>query len=89
MKAPGKPGPHRADMNDDKKPDSVKGSIKRLFAYISHEKAALFIVIICVILSSATALIGSYLLRPIVNTLSEDFKNIMILSNSEQYKEAF
>lgn len=89
MKAPGKPGPHRAGMNDDKKPDSVKGSIKRLFAYISHEKTALFIVVICVILSSATALIGSYLLRPIVNTLSEDFKNIMILSNSEQYKEAF
>lgn len=89
MKAPGKPGPQRAGMNDDRKPDSVKGSIKRLFAYISHEKAALFIVVICVILSSATALIGSYLLRPIVNTLSEDFKNIMILSNSEQYKEAF
>lgn len=89
MKAPGKPGPQRAGMNDDRKPDSVKGSIKRLFAYISHEKATLFIVVICVILSSATALIGSYLLRPIVNTLSEDFKNIMILSNSEQYKEAF
>lgn len=89
MKAPGKPDPQRAGMNDDRKPDSVKGSIKRLFAYISHEKAALFIVVICVILSSATALIGSYLLRPIVNTLSEDFKNIMILSNSEQYKEAF
>ena len=85
MKAPGKPGPQRAGMNDDRKPDSIK----RLFAYISHEKAALFIVVICVILSSATALIGSYLLRPIVNTLSEDFKNIMILSNSEQYKEAF
>lgn len=89
MKAPGKQGPQRAGMNDDRKPDSVKGSIKRLFAYISHEKAALFIVVLCVILSSATALIGSYLLRPIVNTLSEDFKNIMILSNSEQYKEAF
>ena len=89
MKAPGKQGPQRAGMNDDRKPDSVKGSIKRLFAYISHEKAALFIVVICVILSSATALIGSFLLRPIVNTLSEDFKNIMILSNSEQYKEAF
>lgn len=89
MKAPGKPGPRKSGMSDDRKPDSVKGSIKRLFAYISHEKAALFIVIICVILSSATALIGSYLLRPIVNTLAEDFKNIMILSNSEQYKEAF
>lgn len=89
MKVPGKPGPQRAGMNDDRKPDSVKGSIKRLFAYISHEKAALLIVIICVILSSATALVGSYLLRPIVNTLAEDFKNIMILSNTEQYKEAF
>lgn len=89
MKVPGKPGQQRAGMNDDRKPDSVKGSIKRLFAYISHEKAALLIVIICVILSSATALVGSYLLRPIVNTLAEDFKNIMILSNTEQYKEAF
>lgn len=89
MKVPGKSGPQRAGMNDDRKPDSVKGSIKRLFAYISHEKAALLIVIICVILSSATALVGSYLLRPIVNTLAEDFKNIMILSNTEQYKEAF
>ncbi len=89
MKAPGKPGPQRAGINDDKKPDSIKSSIKRLFAYISHEKAALLIVILCVILSSATALIGSYLLRPIVNTLAEDFNTIMMLSNSEQYKEAF
>lgn len=89
MKAPGKPGPQRAGINDDKKPDSIKSSIKRLFAYVSHEKAALLIVILCVILSSATALIGSYLLRPIVNTLAEDFNTIMMLSNSEQYKEAF
>lgn len=89
MKAPGKPGPQRAGINDDKKPDSIKSSIKRLFAYVSHEKAALLIVILCVILSSATALIGSYLLRPIVNTLAEDFNKIMMLSNSEQYKEAF
>lgn len=89
MRGPGKSGPGRDNMKEISKPDSIKSSIKRLFAYISHEKAALLIVVICVILSSATTLIGSYLLRPIVNTLSEDFMNIVKLGNTEQYHEAF
>ncbi len=89
MRGPGKSGPGRDNMKEISKPDSIKSSIKRLFAYISHEKAALLIVVICVILSSATTLIGSYLLRPIVNTLSEDFMNIVKLGNTEQYNEAF
>ncbi len=82
-------GPGRHDVKEVSKPDSIKSSIKRLFAYISHEKIALFIVVICVILSSATALMGSYLLRPIVNTLSEDFMNIVKLSDTGEYDEAF
>ncbi len=70
-------GKHNAGHNE--KPKATKDAVIRLFSYISHEKFALVIVFICVILSSISALAGSYLLRPIVNTLADDVKNISLL----------
>lgn len=82
-------GPGRRTARPVEKPGDTSHAVKRLFGYISHEKAALAIVFVCVILSSVTALAGSYLLRPIVNTLAEDVKNVAGLAvNSEHYGNA-
>lgn len=71
------------------KPGDTLHAVKRLFGYISNEKAALAVVFVCVILSSVTALAGSYLLRPIVNTLAEDIKTLVTLAaNKEEYTMA-
>jgi len=77
------PGPGRGPGRHGRKfekPKEGKAAIKRLFGYIAHEKAALFIVFLCVITSSVTALLGAYMLRPIVNTLGDDLKVLMSLS---------
>ena len=59
-------------MKPKQKPAASKDTIKRLLVYMAKDKLAIAIVIFCVIFSAATTLIGSYLLRPIVNTLGED-----------------
>lgn len=56
------------------KPKNTKATIKRLFAYLKDEKYKIATAIFCVILSSASALCGSYLLRPIINGLTDTAK---------------
>lgn len=70
----GKPGPGPMPMGS--KPKASKDTVKRLLGYMSKDKLPLAVVFICVIVSAATTLLGSYLLRPIVNTLAEDFQNV-------------
>ena len=84
-------GPGRGPGNGRalEKPKAGKETIKRLLAYIAHEKLRLGIVFICVILSALTALLGSYMLRPIVNTLAKDLGTLVKLAaDSEDYKAA-
>lgn len=76
MKGKPGPGPGRGPMPMGSKPKASKDTIKRLLGYMSKDKLALAVVFICVIVSAATTLLGSYLLRPIVNTLAEDFQNV-------------
>jgi len=67
--------PGRAPGNHDKryakksKPKNMKATIKRLFGYLGEEKYKIATAIFCVIISAASALGGSYLLRPIINGL--------------------
>lgn len=83
---PGGPGGHGRAIE---KPKTGKETIKRLLSYIAHEKLRLGIVFACVILSAITALLGSYMLRPIVNTLAEDFSILVKLAiDGEEYKNA-
>ncbi len=71
------------------KPKASKDTIKRLLSYIAHEKILLVIVFICVIVSSVTSLFGSYLLRPVVNNLSDDFQILLGLeAGTEAYSNA-
>ena len=71
---PGGPGRHGAPIQ---KPKDAKATISRLLGYIGNQKSLLFVVFICVLISSITNLAGSYMLRPIINTLEADFFAIM------------
>lgn len=67
---PGGPGPgggrHRG-MYAQGKPKEVKASIKRLFSYIGKDKYKMILAFFFVIFQAFTNLLGSYLLRPIIN----------------------
>ncbi len=54
------------------KPRNVRSTIKRLLTYLVQKKYLLLLVAACVILSSMGSVVGSYLLRPILNTLVEN-----------------
>lgn len=64
--APGPGGPNKG-MYAQGKPKEVKESIKRLFSYIGKDKYKMILAFFCVIFQSLTNLLGSYLLRPIIN----------------------
>lgn len=84
------PGPgHGSGRNTGpvQKPKASKETIKRLLKYIAKDKMMLIIVFFCVIFSSATAILGSYLLRPIVNNLATDLSAVSALvKDSADYK---
>lgn len=85
-----RPGPgHGPGRNTGpvQKPKASKETIKRLLKYIAKDKMMLIIVFFCVIFSSATAILGSYLLRPIVNNLATDLSAVSALvKDSADYK---
>ncbi len=66
---PGGPGKHGAPIQ---KPKDAKATLSRLLGYISKQRGLLVIVFICVVISAVANLAGSYLLRPIINTLETD-----------------
>lgn len=71
------------------KPKAGKDTIKRLIGYVAHEKVLLFIVFLCVVVSAVASLLGSYMLRPVVNNLTNDFGILMNLrSGTEEYNKA-
>lgn len=51
------------------KPKDTKGTMKRIAKYLAGYKFKLFAVFICVVGSSITALAGSYMVRPILNSV--------------------
>ncbi len=76
-------------MMEQSKPKASKETIKRLLGYMSKDKLPLIIVFLCVILSAAMTLAGSYLLRPIVNTLAEDLQSVSAcVRESADYTDA-
>ncbi len=54
------------------KPKNMKAAIKRLFSYIEDDKAKVFTAFFCVLISAAANLLGSYMLKPIINNLIAD-----------------
>ncbi len=49
------------------KPKNMKGTMRRLWGYLSRSKAQLLLVFLLVIVSTACSLTGSYSIRPILN----------------------
>ena len=63
----GGPGRHARDRQGGK-PKNVGRTIKRLMVYVMKEKVRLIIALVCVLVSTLSALAASYMLRPIINT---------------------
>ena len=72
MGGPGGPGPggpgRRAMSMKHGKPRKTKETIGRLMAYLKEDKSRMTLAFFCVILNTLGTLVGSYMLRPIINT---------------------
>ena len=68
-------GPPNRNRNQKKqKPKNTKATAKRLFSYLEQEKHKIAAAFVCVLVSSASTLCGSYLLRRIINGLIDSTK---------------
>ena len=66
--------PYRNRNQKKQKPKNTKATAKRLFSYLEQEKHKIAAAFVCVLVSSASTLCGSYLLRPIINGLIDSTK---------------
>lgn len=53
------------------KPKNMKNTLKKLLAYIGKYKALLVLAILCMVISTVVSLIGSYMLRPVINSIDD------------------
>ena len=67
---PGRPPRGRPGEGGKGKPKSTKATIKRLWKYVSAYKIRLIFVLLFMLLSTCTSLIGSYIMRPIINNVA-------------------
>lgn len=58
---------HGPNGHGFQKPKDLKGTVKKLLAYVVRYKALLVVVAICLVLSSGTSIAASYLLKPVLN----------------------
>ncbi|MCM1144947.1 MAG: ABC transporter ATP-binding protein/permease [Blautia sp.] len=67
-------GPQRGNMAASK-PQNVGKTLGRLFSYIGKDKWKLVVCIVCIVIYTVASLVGSYLLRPIINDLVSENGN--------------
>ena len=67
-RGPGRGGPPGRGMGG--KPKNAKHTIARLLGYLRPHTFSLFLVLVCMLASTVTSLIGSYLLSPVINHLA-------------------
>ena len=71
-RGPGGGGGRMSATNGFKgKPANTKATILRIFSYVARYWKRLILVFMCMILSTAATLAGSYMLRPIINHIAE------------------
>lgn len=58
------------------KPKNMKNTIKRLMGYVAKYKVLLILVLLCMLCSTGTSLIGGYMLRPIINNAADMTKSV-------------
>ena len=51
------------------KPKNTRATMKRLFSYLIPYRFRLLLVLLCMLLNTASSLLGAYILRPILNAL--------------------
>lgn len=73
------PGPKRIPMQVAK-PKNSKATIKRLFAYVRKDTPKMVFVLFCTILNTISMLVGSYMLRPVINSLASADGNLTTLA---------
>lgn len=61
-------GPGRRMPVRSGKPKQTRETIRRLLSYLDEDKAKMGLAFVCVILNTLGTLVGSYMLRPIINT---------------------
>ena len=72
QRGPGGRGPGRGfGMRAKGKPKEMGKVIKRMLSYVSAYRKRIVFVLFCVILTTASSLIASYLLRPILNNVAD------------------
>lgn len=64
------------------KPKNARRTIGRIFSYIREDKYKLLIVLFCVVMNTAATLAGSYMLRPIINSLTSSEGTVAKLAGS-------
>ena len=70
MGRPGRPGGPGAAGRPVKKPKNMKKTLGRLWSYLGEDKPGLLLVFVCVVGSTVSSLAGSYMLRPIINSIT-------------------
>ena len=68
----GPPGGARRGAMSKSKPKNTKAAIKRLFSYLNEDKAKIGTAFLCVLISAAANLAGTYMLKPIIDGLVEN-----------------
>lgn len=70
MRGPGMGGPRGRHPGMKGKPKNLKKAVSRLLSYVKVYKIRLFAVLMCMLLTTISSLLGGYLIAPIVNRIS-------------------
>ena len=82
MGGPGHGPGHGAGGMRGGKPKDMGATVKRLLSYIGSDRYKMIFVLIFVVGTTVSTLLGSYLLRQIINQLGEDAAEIAQSGNS-------
>lgn len=69
-RGPGGPRGRRGAVGSGGKPKNTSKTISRLLSYIGNYKYLFIVVLLCMLMSTVTSLIGSYMLAPIINKIT-------------------
>ena len=64
------------------RPKSTGAALKRLLSYLEADRLRMGIAFFCVIVNTVATLTGSYMLRPIINSLTSAEGSVQILLSS-------
>ena len=82
-RGPGRGGPGtRGGRGRGGRPKDASKTVRRLLSYIEKDRLGLAVVFFCVILNTLSSLAGSYMLRPIINSLTSAEGSVQILPST-------